>query len=251
MKARKELSRVLKRLNGMLTPMSKYHASEMSNRVANTALQVLGGSGYMTDYPAERYLRDARITNIYEGTSQLQIVAAVRGVCSGACEKRLAEFEELHYEDAALAELRGRLVEAREQVLAAIASVKGQSTDYMDLMGQRLVDAAAAVYIGHLLLQQAAGLRTRSMWPGDAGASGPAAAATSGHGGSTDSTSAAPTLLSPDQLAAARQRKVLLTRRFLDLELPRVQMNCEIIVRGERSALEQFDLLAGPVPAKD
>jgi len=49
-------------------------------RVANDALQVLGGSGYMKDYPVERYLRDARITTIYEGTSQLQIVAAVRGV---------------------------------------------------------------------------------------------------------------------------------------------------------------------------
>ena len=49
-------------------------------------IQVLGGSGYMKDYAAERYLRDARITTIYEGTSQLQVVAAVRGVSSGAFE---------------------------------------------------------------------------------------------------------------------------------------------------------------------
>ena len=55
----------------MLTPMSKYYASEMSMRVANDADPVLGGSGYMKDYPAERHLRDARITTIYEGTSQL------------------------------------------------------------------------------------------------------------------------------------------------------------------------------------
>ena len=55
-KQRKQLSRGLKRLNGMLTPMSKYYCSEMCNRVAYNAIQVLGGSGYMKDYAAERYL---------------------------------------------------------------------------------------------------------------------------------------------------------------------------------------------------
>ena len=85
--SRKQLGRSLKRLNGMLTPMSKYYASEMCCRVADIAIQVLGGSGYMKDYAAERHLRDARITTIYEGTSQLQIVAAVRGVTSGTFEQ--------------------------------------------------------------------------------------------------------------------------------------------------------------------
>jgi alkylation response protein AidB-like acyl-CoA dehydrogenase len=66
----------------MLTPMSKYYCSEMSCSIAYDAVQVLGGSGYMKDYPAERYARDARITTIYEGTSQLQILAASRG-CLG------------------------------------------------------------------------------------------------------------------------------------------------------------------------
>ena len=61
--------------------------------MANDAIQVLGGSGYMKDYAAERYLRDARITTIYEGTSQLQVVAAVRGVSSGAFETCVAELE--------------------------------------------------------------------------------------------------------------------------------------------------------------
>jgi len=94
MKQRRGDSRMYKRLNGMFTPMSKYYASEMCVRVANDAIQVLGGSGYMKDYPVERYLRDARITTIYEGTSQLQVVAAVRGVCSGAFEKRVEQFEQ-------------------------------------------------------------------------------------------------------------------------------------------------------------
>ena len=83
---RRQLARTLRRLNAMLTPMSKYYASEMACAVASTAIQVLGGSGYMKDYAAERYFRDARITTIYEGTSQLQIVAAVRAVVSGTLE---------------------------------------------------------------------------------------------------------------------------------------------------------------------
>ena len=66
-----------------LTPMSKYFASEIANQVAYDAIQVLGGSGYMKDYAVERYYRDARITNIYEGTTQLQIVAAIGGVLKG------------------------------------------------------------------------------------------------------------------------------------------------------------------------
>ncbi len=232
-KARKELGRTLKRLNGMLTPMSKYYASEMCNRVADTALQVLGGSGYMTDYPAERYLRDARITNIYEGTSQLQIVAAVRGVCSGAFEKRVLEFEEAltRCGHPLAAELQPKLVEGRMHVLNAIAFVKSQSTEYMDLMGRRLVDAAAAVYIGHLLLQQALGIRVRAV----GGICMPGAAA------------------GPDTpgCEAARQRKARVVQRFLAVELPRVAMNCGLVQSGDRTPLEHYDLLAGPVPARE
>jgi len=133
LKQRKQLARTLKRLNGMLTPMSKYYASEMCVRVASTALQVLGGSGYMKDYPAERYLRDARITTIYEGTSQLQIVAAVRGVCSGAFERRVNELEQARYEDDLLAGLQEKLIEAKGALLEAIQFVKQRGAEYMDL----------------------------------------------------------------------------------------------------------------------
>ncbi|MCP4246414.1 MAG: acyl-CoA dehydrogenase [bacterium] len=156
LKRRKTDSKTYKRLNGMLTPMSKYYASEMCNRVANDALQVLGGSGYMADYPVERYLRDARITNIYEGTSQLQIVAAVRGVCSRAFEKYVSQFEERLYSDDLLNGLKQQLIAGRERVDQGIAFVKEQGTTYMDLYGRKLVDAAGIVIIGHLLLDQAA-----------------------------------------------------------------------------------------------
>ena len=152
---RKADSRVYKRLNGMLTPMSKYYCSEMCMKVASDSIQVLGGSGYMTDYPAERYLRDARITTIYEGTSQLQVVAAVRGVCGGGFEKRIEELEQVSYDDPALAELKARLAEGRDLVLKGIAFVKAKGGEYMDLSGRKLVDAAIAVICGHLLLGQA------------------------------------------------------------------------------------------------
>lgn len=156
LKNRKAVGRTLKRLNGMLTPMAKYYASEMCIRVANDALQVLGGSGYMKDYPIERILRDARITTIYEGTSQLQVVAAVRGVCSGAFEKRLEELEQQEYTDKGLNALKQLLDAGKEEVLKGIAFVKSKGNEYMDLYGRKLTDSAIAVLIGHLLLKQGA-----------------------------------------------------------------------------------------------
>ena len=147
-KRRKNDARVLKRRNGMLTPMSKYYASEMCVKVANDAIQVLGGSGYMTDYPVERHLRDARITTIYEGTSQLQVVAAVRGVCGGAFEKLVTEYEEREYTDALLCELRQTLSQGKDLVLDGIRVIKEKGGQYMDLAGRRLVDSAIAVSFG-------------------------------------------------------------------------------------------------------
>jgi len=129
-KRRKKDGRAMKRLNALLTPLSKYYASEMCVRVANDALQVLGGSGYMTDYPAERHLRDARITTIYEGTSQLQIVAAVRGVCGGAFESRVEEFEQRQYFDPFSNDLKNKLADARQLVQKGVAFVKERGVEY-------------------------------------------------------------------------------------------------------------------------
>ncbi|MEA3504344.1 MAG: acyl-CoA dehydrogenase family protein, partial [Bacteroidota bacterium] len=72
------------RLADVLTPLQKLVASEYCNQITYDSLQIHGGSGYMKDYPIERLFRDARITNIYEGTSQLQVVAAIRGVSNNA-----------------------------------------------------------------------------------------------------------------------------------------------------------------------
>ena len=154
----KQLSRQLKRLNAMLTPMSKLYGSEMCNKVAYDAIQVLGGSGYMKDYAAERHARDARITNIYEGTSQLQVVAAIKGVTSGTFQTYVEEFEKTIFEDPELEFLKAELGVGKAKVLEAVAYVKTQSITYGDLHARRLVEMAMSVIIGHYLLKQAAKL---------------------------------------------------------------------------------------------
>ena len=245
-KERKQLSKTLKRLNGMLTPMAKYYASEMCVKLADTCIQVLGGSGYMQDYPAERYLRDARITTIYEGTSQLQIVAAVRGVCSGAFEKRILELEEINYGDPLLADLKEKLREGRSHVLNAITFVKGQGTDYLDLAGRKLVDAAISVLIGHLFLQQAAGvtLAGPNIGAPTARSAGPTTPASVAAGFGTGCLDAA-------ALQAQRDRKKRVAKRFIETELPKIRLNCEMVQSGDKTPLDEYALLAGPVPAKE
>jgi hypothetical protein len=151
----RKTSRKYKKLNGMLTPMSKYYASEMSVRVSNDSMAVLGGSGYMKDYPVERHVRDARITTIYEGTSQLQIIAAVRGVVSGSAAAVIDEILDRDWPD----DIKGLVEQVRQgvELLAeAIAFTKEQGgMEYMDLYGRRLVDMAIAVVVGALFCDHA------------------------------------------------------------------------------------------------
>ena len=152
----KKKSRSLKKLNAMLTPLSKYYCSETSISVATDAIQVLGGSGYMKDYAAERYYRDARITTIYEGTSQLQVVAAIRGLTSGVYASYLEEFEAKEYADDALEEMKAKLVSARAKLTDAIAFAREKGAAYVELRARKIVDAGLIVLLGHYLLGQAA-----------------------------------------------------------------------------------------------
>jgi 3-(methylthio)propanoyl-CoA dehydrogenase len=147
--------RALDRLAALLTPMAKYYASELSIRVANDAVQILGGSGYMRDYPVERLLRDARITTLYEGTSQLQVVAAIRGVTAGVAEARFAEMAEALASSDFSAMLE-RLASARIELAAATEAARGTGEGaYLDLVAQSLVDLTCDIYMGYLLVDQA------------------------------------------------------------------------------------------------
>ena len=144
--------------NKMLTPMAKYYASEMSMRVSNGAVAVLGGSGYMKDYPVERYLRDSRITTIYEGTSQLQVVAAIAGVTAGLYNEVVADV--LSGVDVG-ADLLGYVAEANAlaaEVDSAVEYVKGHEAGkvYHDLHARELVDAAIGAIVAALFVRFAA-----------------------------------------------------------------------------------------------
>jgi alkylation response protein AidB-like acyl-CoA dehydrogenase len=63
--------------------MAKLFASEAANRACLNAVQVLGGYGYIREFPVERYLRDVRVTTIYEGTSEIQKIVIAREVIGG------------------------------------------------------------------------------------------------------------------------------------------------------------------------
>jgi alkylation response protein AidB-like acyl-CoA dehydrogenase len=148
-------ARRLRRANAMLTPMSKYVASEMSMRAANGAIAVLGGSGYMRDYAVERHLRDSRITTIYEGTSQLQVVAATGGVVAGTAAAVVENLLDRAWPEP-LAPLVGRVREGLSRLDEAVGFAKRRQGDgYLDLVGRKLVDMACAVIIGALLCGQA------------------------------------------------------------------------------------------------
>ncbi len=149
-------ARRLKRVNAMLTPMSKYVASEMSMKVANSAVAVLGGSGYMKDYSVERHLRDSRITTIYEGTSQLQVVAAMGGVAAGTARTLVESLLGRAWPEG-VAPLVKQVREGLELLDEAVAFAREQQgAGYLGLYSRRIVDMACSLIIAALLCGQAA-----------------------------------------------------------------------------------------------
>ncbi|MHC4480268.1 MAG: acyl-CoA dehydrogenase family protein [Planctomycetota bacterium] len=138
-----------------LTPVAKYYATEMCNEVAYDALQVLAGSGYMRDYDVERHYRDARITTIYEGTTQIQHNAAVGYVLKGTFEERFGELHARMAEAGADAAMLEALQQGRGWLAEAVDYAKQQEGDFRDLHAAKLVESAAAIYNGYLLLPPA------------------------------------------------------------------------------------------------
>ena len=135
-----------------LTPMAKYYATEMANQVAYDALQVLGGSGYMRDYPLERFYRDARITTIYEGTTQIQYNAALGGVLRGTLE---GYFQELHADLAgqgADGAMLKELEEARGLLAEAVEHANAEEQGFRDLHAGKLVESTTTILSGYLVL---------------------------------------------------------------------------------------------------
>ncbi|SMO77967.1 hypothetical protein SAMN06265379_107135 [Saccharicrinis carchari] len=148
---RKEMKRYQK-MADFFTPLLKGMTSEYCNQLAYDSLQIHGGSGFMKDYPIERIYRDARITTIYEGTTQLQVVAAIRGVTTGGYLDRIREYEamELHPE---LHGFRRTLIGMTEEYVHTVKSVLDvKDNEYVDFHARRLVEMAGHIVMGYLLL---------------------------------------------------------------------------------------------------
>ena len=145
------------RLADAFTPLVKLFASEYANSLAYDAIQIHGGSGFMKDYPCERLYRDARIMNIYEGTSQLQVVAAINGVTKGTFVEHIALYESLSYSEQMqpivekLKALRLRV----EAMIERVETINKEYPQYKDFHARRLVESVGHIIITYLLAQQA------------------------------------------------------------------------------------------------
>lgn len=140
------------RLADAFTPMAKGMGSEFCNQNAYDAVQVHGGSGFMKDYACERIYRDARITSIYEGTTQLQVVAAIRHVTTGTYLNQINAYaaEEYAPETSELKERLVKMTALYEEALNTV--VDNKNTEYTDFHARRLVEMAGHIIMGYLLL---------------------------------------------------------------------------------------------------
>jgi alkylation response protein AidB-like acyl-CoA dehydrogenase len=140
-------------LSETLTPMVKYCATEMGNRVCYQAMQVHGGAGYMREFNIERLFRDVRVTNIYEGTSQLQVVAAIGKLLNRSLDPLLAEWQAAEY-PADMATEKALLTELTDLFGQAVGALKAlPERDRVDYYAVDLVEMAISIVNGWLLLR--------------------------------------------------------------------------------------------------
>ncbi len=151
-KEEREEMKKYQKLADFYTPLAKGISSEFCNQLAYDAIQIHGGSGFMKDYPVERIYRDARITSIYEGTTQLQVVAAIRGVTTGAYldQIRCYEAEKISPELEYLRRALIILTDEYEQSLHKVMSVN--DNEFIDFHARRLVEMAGYIIMSYLLV---------------------------------------------------------------------------------------------------
>lgn len=140
------------RLADFFTPLLKGMTSEYSNQLAYDSLQVHGGSGFMKDYPIERIYRDARITTIYEGTTQLQVVAAIRGVTTGGYLEKIRDYEAMPLKPELHGYRRILIGMTEEYENAARRVIDAKDNEFIDFHARRLVEMAGNIIMGYLLV---------------------------------------------------------------------------------------------------
>ena len=149
----RQLKKYYERVAAQLTPMCKALCTESANQIAYDTIQIHGGTGYMRDFNAERYYRDARITNIYEGTTQLQVVAAIGGVIQRHLDTRINEVAAEITGDKAVA-LKDKLMtllDKQHEAVSFVSSLKNPA--YHDMMARNLVEMETIIFVGLLLLR--------------------------------------------------------------------------------------------------
>ncbi|MCF0244139.1 MAG: acyl-CoA dehydrogenase family protein [Bacteroidaceae bacterium] len=143
------------RLADAFTPMAKGMNSEYANQNAYDAISVHGGSGFIMEYKSQRLFRDARIFSIYEGTTQLQVVAAIRYIMNGTTLGYIKEMMENEVADN-LKPLKARIAPLVEKLEAAIAYVKeAANQDMQDFLARRLYDMTCEIIMSLLILDDA------------------------------------------------------------------------------------------------
>jgi len=151
-KEEREDMKEYQRLADAYTPLLKMLTSEYSNQIAYDSLQIHGGAGFMKDFPIERIYRDARITTIYEGTSQLQVVAAIKGVTTGVFLSQMKAYAQTEI-NPDREHLRRTLVEMTEEYAQTVSLVtEVGDAEYLDFHARRLVEMAGNIILGFLLL---------------------------------------------------------------------------------------------------
>lgn len=151
---RKEM-KLYKKLADALTPMAKGLSSEYCNQNAYDCIQIHGGSGFMKEYACERLYRDARITSIYEGTTQLQVVAAIRHVVTGTYKQLIDQYASQEVKSE-LQGIKDKLAVLTEKYVAGVTAVTAlDNQEYTDFMARRLVEMAGNLIMSYLLLGDA------------------------------------------------------------------------------------------------
>lgn len=143
------------RLADALTPLSKGMASEYANQNAYDCISVHGGSGFIMEYKCQRLYRDARIFSIYEGTTQLQVVAAIRFITNGTYLDIIQELLQGEISDD-LKPYRERVAHCVELYSRAVEKVKaGTNQEQHDYLGRRLYDMTGEIIMSLLLINDA------------------------------------------------------------------------------------------------
>ncbi|MCH5330246.1 MAG: acyl-CoA dehydrogenase family protein [Alistipes sp.] len=143
------------RLADAFTPLAKGMASEYANQNAYDAIQIHGGSGFIMEYKSQRLYRDARIMSIYEGTTQLQVVAAIRYITNGTYLSIIREMLEAETAPQ-FAELKARLVKLTDNFEQATNIVTAfADKDVHDFLARRLYEMTGTLVMSLLLLDDA------------------------------------------------------------------------------------------------